>query len=397
MNNKIKDFIRKNTILYFWIKSIYYFIKKIKSILLYSLALFPIKNNKLLIINYCGKGFGDNGKAIINEIINQNLNYDIVWSIKNNKKNIFPNEVRTVKFNSFRFFFELITSKIWINNCRMPLYTWKRKKQFYIQAWHGGIALKKIEKDAKDRLDKYYIKSAKKDSKMANLFLSNSNFCTNIYKKAFWYDGEILECGSPRCDCFFNDKNEVNLRVRKYFDIDNNSKILIYAPTFRLNESTEVYNIDFEKLISCLENKFNCKWKILARLHPNISYKHGFIKYTSNIINATNYEDMYDILNISDILITDYSSTMFEFSIMHKPVFLYATDIEEYKNDRNFYFNIFNLPYKVAQSNDELLQLITCFEEKKYLSELRSFLLKLGICEYGNASKQVVDIIKKVI
>jgi len=397
MNNKIKDFIKRNTILFFLMKSIYYFIKKIESVLLYPLALFPIKDNKILVLNFAGKGFGDNGKAIINEIINQNLNYDIVWATKGIKNNTFPNIVRTVNFNSFCFFFELITSKIWINNKRMPLYIWKRKKQFYIQTWHGGTALKKIEKDVENKLNKYYIKSAKNDSKMANLFISNSKFCTNIYKKAFWYDGEILECGSPRCDCFFKDKREVNLRVRKYFNIENKTKILLYAPTFRLNKSTEVYNIDFEKLISFLESKFKCKWKILVRLHPNISYKCDFLKYTSNIINATNYDDMYDLLNISDILITDYSGTMFEFSLMHKPVFLYATDIEEYMKDRNFYFNIFNLPYKVAQDNNELLKLINCFEEEKYLSELKSFLLELGTYNNGNASKQVVDVIKKII
>lgn len=365
----------------------------------YYFWLFPINKNKIVICNYYGNGFGDNGKYIVNELINQKNNYDIVWLIRkeliNNSE--FPEKVRVVKNNSFKALFELATAKIWIDNCRKSFYPPKRKSQYYIQTWHGGIALKQVEKDVEKNLSKLYVEMAKKDSKMADLFISNSKFCTKMYRSAFWYKGEILEVGSPRCDILFKNPQAIHDKVRNYFNISPDSRILIYAPTFRVDSNTEVYNIDYERLLQVLEKKFGGKWVILVRLHPNISFKDSFLKNISSVINATKYSDIYELLVASDILITDYSSTMFEFSFTGKPVFLYAADIEEYRKDRNFYFDIYSLPYPIAENNDELCNNIKMFDNITYLEKLKQLFSDIGLIENGNASQQVANIIKKVI
>ena len=365
----------------------------------YFFWLFPIKNNKIVVCNYYGKGFGDNGKYIVNELINQKYNYDIVWLVKkkSNYNLEFPKEIRTVKYNSFIGLYELATAKIWIDNCRKSFYPPKRKSQYYIQTWHGGIALKQVEKDVEKNLSKLYVDIAKNDSKMADLFISNSNFCTKMYRSAFWYKGEILEAGSPRCDILFKNPQAIHDKVRNYFNISPDSRILIYAPTFRVDSNTEVYNIDYERLLQVLEKKFGGKWVILVRLHPNISFKDSFLKNISSVINATKYSDMYELLVASDILITDYSSTMFEFSFTGKPVFLYAADIEEYRKDRNFYFDIYSLPYPIAENNDELCNNIKMFDNITYLEKLEQLFSDIGLNENGNASQHVANIIKKVI
>lgn len=365
----------------------------------YFFWLFPIKNNKIIFCNYRGKGFGDNGKYIVKEIIQQKLNYDIVWLIEKdlpNKSN-FPKEVRTVKYGSLRGLFELATSKIWVDNCRKYFFPPKRKEQFYIQTWHGGIALKRVEKDAEEKLSSGYIKSAIKDSRMIDLFISNSKFCTNMYRAAFWYNGKILECGSPRNDIFFDSNLNINQKVRDYFNISGNTNILIYAPTFRADYSIDIYKINFNNLIETLEKTFGGEWCILVRLHPNISDKADFIEYDEKIINATQYDDMYELLKASHILITDYSSTMFEFSLTNKPVFLYAPDIESYKKERNFYFDIYTLPYSLAETEQQLCNVIVNFDRDKYLTDLERFFNQLGIIEDGNASKRVVEKIKEII
>ncbi|MCR1900082.1 CDP-glycerol glycerophosphotransferase family protein [Irregularibacter muris] len=375
----IKRFVNGNYSYFFWI--------------------FPVKRNKIVVCNYYGKGYGDNGKYIVEEILRQKLNYDIVWLLKNDLigRSELPLQVRVAKYGSLRALYELATAKIWINNSRIAFNPPKRKKQYYIQTWHGGIALKQVEKDVESRLNKDYIESAKYDSYIANLFISNSTFCTNMYRSAFWYNSEILEIGSPRCDILVNQDKEIIKRVRKHFKIDENSHILIYAPTFRADSSTQVYNIDFNRLMKVLDGKFGGQWNILVRLHPNISSKDSFMQYTSKIINATNYTDMYDLLVAGDILITDYSSTMFEFSFTHKPVILYAADIESYVQDRNFYFDIRSLPYPLAENNDQLINIIEKFDLNKYSKSLKNFLTDLGIKENGTASHQIVERIKKII
>ncbi|MBG9444260.1 CDP-glycerol glycerophosphotransferase family protein [Cytobacillus firmus] len=380
--------------------SILMFIRKLRhGNYYYFLWLFPLKKNKIVICNYTGKGYGDNGKSLSEEILSQGSNYDIVWLLKKEliNKSKFPPQIRIVQYGSLRGLYELATAKIWIDNCRKTFYPPKRSEQFYIQTWHGGIALKKVEKDAESKLDSAYVEYAKRDSEMADIFISNSKFCTDMYRSAFWYENKIIECGSPRCDSLINKSNTVKEKVKNHFKISNDVRILLYAPTFRANGSTAAYGIDFNKLCKVLEGKFGGKWCILIRLHPNVSSKGNFMDYSSHIINATNYDDMYELLASSDILITDYSSTMFEFSFTKKPVFLYTSDIDAYIKDRNFYFDLKSLPYPVAENNLELFTVLREFNESEYLVKLNKFLIGLGVYEEGNASTKIVEVIDKVL
>jgi CDP-glycerol glycerophosphotransferase len=351
------------------------------------------------VCNYFGKGYGDNGKYIVEELLNEGLKCDIVWLLRKDliRNSEFSSQVRTVKYGSILGLYELATAKVWIDNCRKSFYPPKRKEQFYIQTWHGGIALKKIEKDAQNALDEEYLKIAKNDSQMADLFISNSRFCSEMYRSAFWYNGEIYECGTPRCDILINNDNKEIETIKIKLGIDKNTKILLYAPTFRTDSNTKVYDIEYNILINTLQSKFGSKWIILVRLHPNISLKDNFMNYNLNIINVTNYPDMYELLLISDILITDYSSTMFEFSLTQKPVFLYAVDIEQYSNDRGFYFNIFSLPYPLAENNQQLMRSIEQFDNSNYLIELEELYNKLDIKEFGKSSKNITELIKQNI
>jgi CDP-glycerol glycerophosphotransferase len=403
MKNKIKKELFNYQKLYSVVKKIYSCGKLIgiyvRFVISIPLLLIPLQNKKIVVCNYFGKGYGDNGKYIVEEIIKQEHNYDIVWLLNKDLigKVDFPAMVRSVKYGSLRALYELATAKVWIDNCRKSFYPLKRKEQFYIQTWHGGIAMKRIENDVKKNLSKAYLKSAKLDSKIANLFISNSSFCTDMYKRAFCYESKILEFGTPRCDVLFKDRKELHEKVRKFFNIDFSTKILIYAPTFRADGNLKVYDIDFNGLIEVLNVKFGGNWNVLVRLHPNISEQANFMKYNSKIINATLYDDMYELLSVSDILVTDYSSTMFEFSLTYKPVFLYAVDLEAYKEDRDFYFDIFSLPFSLACNNQELLINIKKFDKKKYYEQLKTFHLELGLAENGDASEKVVEVIHKEI
>lgn len=400
MNLKIKALFKRVPVIYsviFWLKQ-----KIMRSIYHIAARLFiflPIKKNKITISNYYGKGYGDNGKYIAEEIMNQGLDYDIVWLLKKDFYDVskFPCTVRKVKYGSIRGLYELATSKVWIDNCRKLFHPPKRKKQFYIQTWHGSIPLKKVEKDVENKLSPGYVDSAKHDSKIADVFLSNSKFCTEIYRKSFWYNGRVLEIGSPRCDVFFRENNDADIKVRDLYNIKSDAKIAIYAPTFRADGNLEVYNIDFKKLIEVLENKFGGEWIVLIRLHPNISNKADLITYSERLINATNYNDMYELLSISDMLITDYSSTMFEFSLNYRPVFLYCSDIAEYRKDRDLYFDLEKLPYKIAEDNTQLIQSIKDFDEEEYRNKVHLFYKQLGIQESGNASVEVVKLINKIV
>lgn len=356
-------------------------------------SMFPIQNNKIVICNYYGRGFSDNAKYIAMECIKRNLNYDIVWLVSSMEKNTeFPRNIRLVKYGTVSAIKELATAKIWIDNSRKNYYTRKRKNQLYIQTWHGGIALKKIEKDAENSLNKSYVKFAKKDSKNANVFISNSKFNTNMYKSAFWYDGEVLECGVPRNDLFFNNIKETSDKIKSFFNIGDDKKIIMYAPTFRKDNNLEVYKFDYEKCIEEFNKKFSEEYVMLIRLHPNVFHKSEELKFNSdNVLNASFYPDMQELLVATDILITDYSSSMFDFMLTKKPCFIYASDIKDYNDDRGFYFELENLPFVISKTTEEMINNIKSFDKEIYLQKVDRFLKKQGCIDDGNASRRVVD------
>jgi len=373
---------------------------KIKSItvywimvtLYYVFRIFPIQRNKIFIQNFNGKGYGDNPKYIAEEIIRRKLDYALVWAVRPEHRNNFPHAIKTVPYKSIRAVYEEVTAKIWVDNCRKQLYVRKRKAQYYIHTWHGTVNFKKIEKDVEQQLSVYYVKQAKHDSTLINLLLSDSKFSSQLYRSVFWYNGEIFECGSPRDDILLNQNHTIKDRVRKYFNIADNTKIILYAPTFRDNFSVDVYNINYELILNGLSEQTKNSWVFLIRLHPNISEKSEFFVYNEKILNASNYGDMQELLLTCDMLISDYSDCMYECALMNKPVFLYISDYEQYKKERDFYFDLFSLPFPYAMNNSELLEKMLHFDSKLYLRSLEEFFQKkVGILRDGAASKKVVD------
>jgi len=387
IRNSIYKYILKK---YLYIN--YLFNNKYRMFPYYFFRIFPVQKSKIFIQNFFGNGYSDSPRYICEEIIKMNAKYKIYWAIRPELLNDFPDNipVKTVRYESIKSIFHEATSKIWIDTCRKNTYVRKRKSQYYIHLWHG-IPLKRIEKDVEQNLSINYVKMAKYDSTLINLIISESAFQTKIYRTSFWYNGEIFECCSPRHSFLLNANNNLKDIVKDKLKINKDTNIILYAPTFRNNDNTDAYNIDYELLLEKINKHTNKKWVILLRLHPNISYKSNFINYNERIVSVSNYNDVQELYIASDILITDYSGCMFDFSVLKKPVFLYINDYEQYKNDRDFYFEISSLPYPSAKSTNDLFDKIINFDEDKYQKSLSAFFNKAGIIKDTNGTKKVVD------
>lgn len=351
----------------------------------------PVKKNKIIFNNFCGRGYGDNPKFIAEELLRRSKDYDLVWMV-DNPDDVFPKGIRTVLVNSKRAYYELATSKIIVCNVKHALTFKKKKKQFYIQTWHGSFGLKYIEKDAQDKLSPGYLSRTIADSKNISLLLSSSNWQTEEYRRAFWYNGSILEKGFPRNDILFNISDRRIEQIKTELNIPLGKKILLYGPTFRKDLSIDAYNIDLSKTRAALEAKTKEEWVVLVRLHPSMdSYTNLFAGM--DYVDVTSYPDGQEILAISDMLITDYSSNMIDFILMNRPVFLYASDIQEYKQERGLKPVFFDLPFTLCQNNQELESAIQDFEIDTYIKKLHDFRKQYHSFDDGCASKHVVDII----
>lgn len=351
----------------------------------------PINKKKVLIVSYLGKGYGDNGKAIAESLLKKDPELDVVWAAKPEYLDSVPKGIRTVTYNSLRYLQELVTAGAWVDNCRKNPGIRKRKGQFYVQTWHGPISMKQIEMDVEDKLDELYVAGAKNDSKMMDVMLSGNDFFTKLAKRVFWYDGEVMVCGSPRLDVLVNMDAALKQKVRQTLGVAEDSNIILYAPTFRADGGLECYRMDFDAVLETLEKKTGKKWVFAVRLHPNVAEKAKFITYSDRILNATNYPDLYELLPVVDFVITDYSSIMFEAGMINKPTMLFATDVAEYVNDRNFYFDIHKMPFRLSENNEQLLEALENFDQKSYGEELARFNATIGFRETGKAADAVAD------
>ncbi|MCD7785691.1 MAG: CDP-glycerol glycerophosphotransferase family protein [Oscillospiraceae bacterium] len=352
--------------------------------------------DKIVVDSFGGRGYCDNPKAIVEEVRKADPKIDICWIVRS-KDTYLPDGIRSVKRHTLHEMYEYATAKIWINNSRLSLYLRKRKNQIYIETWHGSFPIKMIGKSAKSS-NRCSEERVKLDSKYADYMISNGSFCTSVYRNDFEYEGEILEVGSPRLDILFYKNAEKDNSIRQMLNIPENVKVALYAPTFRDNNRDDVYDIDYEQLNDALKNKFGGSWCIIVRFHPKMVEYANKISYSETLKNGSNVADIYDLFGITDVLISDYSSTSLEFALLEKPVFLYTKDLSEYQKNRGLYYRIEELPFPFAKSNVELVDLVSKFSENDYKSKLKLFMEEYGCVENGQAScavsKVLIDAMK---
>jgi CDP-glycerol glycerophosphotransferase len=352
-----------------------------------------IDPKKVIFITFQGK-YTCNPKAIAEEFIRRNSDYKLVWVVRKEdlkERDKFPSELKLVVRESLEFYKELASSKFIIENANDTVYMKynKRPGQVIIQTWHGSLGFKRLDKVKNEA----WVAKADELGNETDFIVSNSEFENMVYRTSYWENTEILEYGHARNDMLLNKTkyNKMNKKVREYYNIDKNTKILLYAPTFRDDFSADTYNLDYAKLLDAVKEKFGGNWVIMVRFHFKLRNVDFSDDLTDNIINATDYYDMQELLCAADIGITDYSSWLCDFVLTEKPGFIYCNDMDKYVDERGFYYPLSETPFPVSKTNDELEKNILNFDIKKYEKQRQSFLKKRGCYEKGNASKRIVD------
>lgn len=368
------------------------FFKKAAAAILWRIfRLFPVDPQKIAVTSFYGKGYSDNPKGIVDALLRENAQVKILWLVRPGSEASLPSGVTPVPYDSIRRIFTLATAKVWIDNNRKGA-PFKRKNQIYLQTWHG-LALKRIERDAAEKLPPDYEAYAKRDSAQCDAIVSNCAHMTRIFRTSFWFNGEILEYGSPRNDVLFSDRAPYLSRVQTALRLSPQRRLLLYGPTFRADHTTQAYQLDCAALLEACKTRFGGDWTVLIRLHPAVEQLSGALFPYDGIhtVNATSYPDITELLAACDVVVTDYSSLMFDFALTGRPCFQFATDIAAYEKDRNFYFPLSRLPFPLAASNAALCNAVTSFDESDYASRWSRFSAEFGLFEDGRASSRCAE------
>lgn len=391
----------------------------------YICRLFPVDRNLVSVCTFEGKGgFGCNPKYVVQELHDRNKDYKFVWFVNDLSKEM-PDYIKKVPNTLWSRAYWLSRSKVWIDNYRKPYGTCKRKGQYYLNVNHYTVGIKCTGLWRGAGFSKMAYLVSKNDSDMIDDLVIDSKWCEVVSPKGLVYDGTYLKTGAPRLDVLYGDRSKAKESFRNRHGIDKDSKVVLYAPTFREGAKdgkrfvfSEEWSIDFKRLLDNLEKKFGGKWYLCVRVHPQLApsfddYHDEELK--DRIINESQADDMYEILAGMDAYITDYSSACFEAGYAKIPVFIYADDIQKYANDRgSLMWNLatdpldhvrnnkditpefdVRFPFSIAINNDELEHNIGEFDFGKYSSELDLLHNELGVVFEGNASEKISDVIEK--
>lgn len=398
-----------------------------ESLCFYACRIFPVRRNLISVCTFEGKGgFGCNPKPLVEELHRQNPKLQFVWFV-NDMTKAFPDYIRKVPNTLWSRAYWLSRSKVWIDNYRKPYGTKKRKGQYYLNVNHYTIGIKCTGLWRGEGFSPMAYLVSKNDSDMIDDLVIDSKWCEEISSKGLVYEGTYQKTGAPRCDVLYGDRSDAKSRFRKKHHIPEDAKVVLFAPTFREGAKdgkrfvfSEIWTIDFQRLLDNLQKKFGGTWYLCVRVHPQLAptfqeYKNPEIQ--DRIIDESQADDMYEILAGMDAYISDYSSACFEAGFAHIPVFLYADDIQKYAKDRGaLMWNIatdprecignnkvmtpnfdVELPFSLASDNEELEKDIMEFDKAKYDKVLNEFHEKVGLVFNGRASENLANKINQIV
>lgn len=361
------------------------------------LSIGQFHRKRIVFFSYFGSQYSCNPKYISEYILANAPAYEIVWAFNQPEAFAFLKQrgIKLTRYNSLAFLRICLTSRYIITNSETPAWFPLTRRQTLINTWHGGGAYKKV--------GAAYHKETEGKQRRAQIarenpctYLSSSTaFSDMTLRQSFAHTGEILAFGMPRNDMLVRqNRDDLYETVKAYYHIPQDNHILLYAPTYRESKKASDYLLDCEKVKQALSERFGGGWSILYRMHYFVM---GQLQVSDDYIDASDYPDMQELLYVSDVLITDYSSSMWDFALTYKPCFLYAADLDYYDLSRGFYTDIHTWPYPLCEDTEELISNIRNFDEAAYRENIQTHLKTLGNLESGRAAQKVLEYMEKTL
>ncbi len=372
------------------------------------IRLFKVKKDIILLESNLGRNYTGNPKSIYEEMVRLGLDQQYrCYFVFNDTSIAIPGQAQKVKRNRLKYLYLMARAGVWVSDSRMPKFLIKRDGVQYIQTWHG-TPLKKLALDmdevsmAGETDIVKYKNNFYENTRTWDYLISQNNFSTNVFRRAFAFDKTMLEIGYPRNDTLIKDNNQKYIKkLKKELKLPMDKKIILYAPTWRDDEfyGKGKYKfspkLDFDKA----QRELGDEYVMIVKYHYLIMDNIDWSEYEGFIYDYDQTYDIADLYLVSDYLITDYSSVMFDYSLLHRPMFFYAYDLDNYKDNlRGFYFDfISEAPGPISLTTEELIRDIKNYDPNEYSVRYNEFSQKYNHADDGKASYKVAKLIEELV
>lgn len=348
------------------------------------IGIFIKTDEKLVLMNGHGFKYNDSPRAIYEKMTELGMleKYRVIWALREPEKYDIVGAEK-VEIDTFRYFLTALKAKYWIScvNIERGL-RFQKKKTVYLNTWHGA-SLNLVGNAVSKRKDFHF--------ERVNFFCINGEYEREIAIRDFNLRPEaLLASGYPRNDELYTVTEKKISDLREKLNIPQGKKVLLYAPTWRESTDNGASNklappINFEKWSAALSDE----WVILLRTHPYTTELLN-VQFDDFVLNFTDYPRINDLLIIADMLVSDYSSTLLDYSILEKPLCCFGYDYDEYNALRGFYFDIDKvIPNGVIRTEDALLAHIKSYNYDEECAKTKKF--KNDHMEYGgNATMECI-------
>jgi CDP-glycerol glycerophosphotransferase len=356
--------------------------------------LLPKSGNKVVYYSYWGDQYSCSPRAIYKQLTQKNKKYKNIWIFNDVNMPVEGNPIK-VKKNSLKYWYHLATSKYFVQNTNMPLDYKKRKGQIELQTFHGtfmktmGFDTPEFKFETRQyKIDEFQSKVDKWD------YVSiPSDYMAEKAQSAFNTEVKPIKSGFPRNDLIFQALTHKE-EIKNTLGIPSNKKVVLYAPTWREGKSSNV-NMD----INLMEEKLKDEYVLLVRAHYMVSNNMDIRKNYPFAMNVSNYPSIENLYAISDILITDYSSVMFDYAYLKRPIIFYSYDLEKYLfGERGVYLNYENIvPGPVVRTTNEIVHNIVNQKlmDQNYSKNYDVFYN--DFCQYGRNGDSANQVISELI
>jgi CDP-glycerol glycerophosphotransferase len=344
-----------------------------------------------------GAAFSDGPRRVYEELSRRVPRARLTW-VASDPSALIPHHVPTVLRGTKDYYQALAEARYVVSNIGLPELFEKREGCTYVRL-SRGIPVKRIGIDVTG-VASLSIANARRlisDAKRWDVLVTGHPESSRIFRKAFGYDGTVFEAGQPRLDWLVAPEADARrARVRARFGISDSERLVLYAPTWRDNlfSKPTQYVMPQELDLAALHERLGDGWRVMVKNHPAVANRMSR-RLDERIINAYRYPEMTDLYLAADVLVTDYSSSVFDVAVTRTPVLIFAPDLEVFSERvRGVYWDMAaDLPGPVVKSTDALLDHLRTLTDIESLWQSRYDQFHARFCreEDGRSAQRLIE------